>query len=55
LKGNDYSDEKGEQPPRNRGAPDGECCVEKRSTQKVLKERRMKKIAKSRLRRAEGD
>jgi len=55
LKGNDYSDEKGEQPPRKRGAPDGECCVEKRSTLKVLKERRMKKSAKSRLRSADGN
>jgi len=55
LKGTDYSDEKGEQPPRKRGAPDGECCVEKRSTKKVLKEHRMKKSAKSRLRSANGD
>ena len=55
MKGNDYSYEKGEQPPRKRGAPDGEFCVEKRSTQKVLKERRMKKSAKSRLRRADED
>jgi len=28
---------------RKRGAPDGKCCVEKRSAQKVLKECRMKK------------
>jgi len=55
LKGNDYSDEKGEQPPRKRGGPDVECCVEKRSIQRVLKERRMKQSAKSRLTRANGD
>jgi hypothetical protein len=53
VKGNDYSDEDVEQPPRKRGGPDGECCVEKRSTQKVLKERKMKKSAKSRLRSAD--
>jgi len=34
---------------------DGECCVEKRSTQKVLKEGRMKRSAKSRLRSADRD
>jgi len=55
LKGNDYSDEHGEQPLRKRGAPDGECCVGKRSTQKVLKERRMKKSAKSTLKSADRD
>jgi hypothetical protein len=55
VKGDDYSDEKGEQPPRKSGGPDGECCVEKRSIQKVLKESRMKKYAKSRLRSANGD
>ena len=31
------------------------CWVEKRGTQKVLKECRMKKSAKSRLRSADGD
>jgi hypothetical protein len=55
VKGNDYSDENGEQPPRKRGGPDREYCVEKRSTQKVLKECRMKKSAKSRLRSTDGD
>jgi len=55
LKGNDYSDEKGEQPPKKRGGAVGECCVEKRSPQKVLKERRMKRDTKSRLRSANGD
>jgi len=55
LKGNNYSDKKGEQPPRKCGGPDGECCVEKRSTQKVLKEHRMKKRAKSRLKSADGN
>jgi len=49
LKGNDYSDENAEQPPRKREGPDGECCVKMRCTQKVLKECRMKKSAKSRL------
>jgi len=38
-----------------RGGPDGECCVEKRSTQKVLEECRQKKSAKSRLRSADRD
>jgi len=55
LNGNDYLDEKGEQLPRKRGGPDGECCVEKRSTQKVVKECRMKKSDKSRLRSADTD
>jgi len=55
LKGNDYLDDKVEQQPRTRKRSDGECCVEKRSTQKVLKERRMKKKAKSRLRSADRD
>jgi len=33
------------------GAPDGECCVEKRSTQKVLEKGRMEKVSiKSKLR-----
>lgn len=32
---------------------DGKCCVEERSKQTVWKERRMKKIAKSRLRSAD--
>jgi len=55
VKSNDYLDEKEEQPPRKRGGPNGEYCVEKRSIQKVLKERRMKKSAKSRLRSTNGD
>jgi hypothetical protein len=38
-----------------RGGPDGECCVEKRSIQKVLKERRMKNNAKYRLRSTSRD
>jgi len=33
----------------------GEYCVEKRSTKKVLKEHRIKKSSKSRLRSADGD
>jgi len=32
-----------------------ECCVENRSTQKVLQEHRMKKSAKSRLSSTDGD
>jgi len=55
LQGNDYLDEEEEQPPRKRAGPDGECCVEKRSTQKVLKEHGMKKSAKSRVRSTNGD
>jgi len=34
---------------------DGECCVEKRSTQKVLKECRIKMSARSRLRNTHRD
>jgi hypothetical protein len=55
VKGNNHSDENGEQPPCKRGGSDGECIVEERSIQKVLKERRMKKCAKSRLRSTNGD
>jgi len=41
---------------RKRGAPEGECCVEKRRIQKVLEECGMKiKSAKSWLRSAVGD
>ena len=55
LKGNAYSDEKGEQPPGREEGQDGECCVEKRNTQKVMVEHRMKRSTKSRLRSADGD
>jgi len=43
LKGNDYFNEKWAQPPGKEDGQDGECCVEKRCTQKVLKEHRMKR------------
>jgi len=55
LKGNDYSDGKREQPPGTEEGQDGECCVEMRSTQKVMEEHRMKKRAKSRLRSSDWD
>ena len=54
-KGNDYSDEKGELPPGKKEGQDGECCVEKRSTQRVMQEHRMKRSTKSRLRSADRD
>jgi hypothetical protein len=55
VRGNDYSDETGEQQQRKQRGSDGECSVEKKSTQKVLKERRMTRSAKSMLRSADGD
>jgi hypothetical protein len=42
LKGNDDLEETGEQPLRQGGGQDGKYCVEYRSTQKVLKELRIK-------------
>jgi len=39
----------------NRGVPDGECYVEKRSTHKVVEKHRMKQSAKSRLRSTDED
>jgi len=45
---------KGSNHQRKDEGQDGECCVEMRSKQKALKERRMKKSAKSRLRSADG-
>jgi hypothetical protein len=37
-----YSGEKGEQLPGKMDGQDGECCLEKRSTHKVIVECRMK-------------
>jgi hypothetical protein len=55
LKGNDYSDLKGEQLPRNDKDQMGSAVLKRGGLKKVLEESRVEKSTKSRLRSTDGD